>query len=150
ESNCNVILDYSNAQVISGVGTVTTTGTTTVTGSGSVFLNQFLLGDMILINGQTQPQPVVTLTSATVLVTLNAFPTISTPQTFSIIRNKASLRDSYALNGQNAMLRVKGASALNTLTTVTNFVFGNGLGIVEVSNASQSTPGSGDTVLLTR
>lgn len=148
ESNCSVILDYSAAPQIVGQGTVSSAGTT-VNGATTVFANQFVLGDMIVAAGQTQT--VVTITNATTLTTLNAFnPALSANTPFTIIRNKASLRDSYGLNGQNAMLQIKGASTANTLTTMANFVNGNGMGIVKLSNAAASVAGTGDTNLIVR
>jgi hypothetical protein len=63
-------------------GTVAVTAdSTTVTGTGSLFDTQFIVGDKIVINGETKK--VKTLTSNTVMVTDTKFLTAATAQTYT-------------------------------------------------------------------
>jgi hypothetical protein len=63
-------------------GTVAVTAdSTTVTGTGSLFTSQFIVGDKIVINGETKK--VKTLTSNTVIVTDTKFLTAASAQTYT-------------------------------------------------------------------
>jgi len=63
-------------------GTVAVTAdSTTVTGTGTLFSSQFIVGDKIVINGETKR--VKTITSATVIVTDTKFLTAATAQTYT-------------------------------------------------------------------